>query len=203
MLGASWNGPDLPPGYNIAPSQPVLAVREIDHKREAILLRWGLIPSWATGKAASYKMINVRAESVMQRPAFRSAFKHRRCLIPADGFYEWKEVGAGKQPYYVHRADGGPVAFAGLWEHWQSAREVIESCAIVTTQSSDVLKDIHNRMPVIVPPGDYHTWLREGQSPLLLEQLMRPTAMDTLEAYPVANSVNNPGHQGAHLIEPV
>jgi len=148
-LGLNWQEPLLPPSYNIAPSQPVLAVRWHDDQREAVLLRWGLIPAWAKDKSIGYRMINARAEGLADKPAYRQPFRHQRCLIPADGFYEWRQEDGCKQPYYIHRTDGRPMVFAGLWSRWQGGEEVIESCTIITGQPNTLLAPIHDRMPVI------------------------------------------------------
>ena len=153
-LGAQWEGPDLFPNYNTAPGQPVLAVRQRDAHREAVLLRWGLIPTWAKDKAVGYRMINARAEGIADKPAFRQPFRHQRCLIPADGFYEWRQEDGRKQPYYIHRTDGRPMVFAGLWSRWHGS-EIIESCAIITGRPNAVVAPIHDRMPIILEPADY------------------------------------------------
>src|SRR5438552_984129 len=141
--------PGLQPRYNIAPTQPVpiirvLRVKPASKEREFVPLRWGLIPSWADDPAIGNRMINARAESVSTRPAFRMAFKHRRCLVPADGFYEWKKEGKKRQPFYVRRKDGQPFAFAGLWEEWEREGEVIESCAIITTHANELVATLHD-----------------------------------------------------------
>ena len=201
-LGAQWEGPDLVPNYNTAPGQPVLAVRQRDAHREAALLRWGLIPAWAKDKAVGYRMINARAEGIADKPAFRQPFRHQRCLIPADGFYEWRRNEDGrKQPWYIHRRDGEPLAFAGIWARWQGS-ETIESCAIITGPPNAVVAPIHDRMPVILAPADHATWL-ESDNPLLLQQLLQPLPAELLEAYPVGLAVNKPAHGGPGLIAPL
>jgi len=200
-LGLSWQGPPLPPSYNVAPSQPVLAVRRREDRHEAVLLRWGLIPPWAKDKSIGYRMINARAEGLADKPAFRQPFRHQRCLIPADGFYEWQRKGRHKQPWYIHRANGEPLAFAGLWAHWQGGAEIIESCAIITGPPNAVVAPIHDRMPVILEPADHAAWL-ESDNPLWLQQLLRPLPAELLEAYPVGLAVNDPSHDGSRLIEP-
>ncbi len=144
--------PNLPPRYNIAPTQDAAVVRPgpEGEARELAMLRWGLVPSWSEGPSA-YSMINARAETVATKPAFRAAFRHRRCLVPADGFYEWQRVDGGKQPYLVELASGEPFAFAGLWEHWEGG-DVIESFTIIVTEANELLRPIHERMPVILDP---------------------------------------------------
>jgi putative SOS response-associated peptidase YedK len=152
-----------------------------------------------------YSMINVRAETVHQKPAYRDAFRHRRCLIPADGFYEWKPTGGkGKQPYFIHRQDGEPMAFAGLWERWRNPEsgEVLNSCAIIVTDANDLMRPIHDRMPVILEPADFGCWLEtspEHAQDLL--PLLRPASAEDLEAYPVSKAVNNPKNEGLELVE--
>ena len=200
-LGAQWEGPDLFPNYNTAPGQPVLAVRQRDAHREAVLLRWGLIPTWAKDKAVGYRMINARAEGIADKPAFRQPFRHQRCLIPADGFYEWRQEDGRKQPYYIHRTDGRPMVFAGLWSRWHGS-EIIESCAIITGRPNAVVAPIHDRMPIILEPADYAAWL-ESENPLLLQQLLQPLPAERLEAYPVGLAVNKPANGGSGLIAPL
>src|SRR5690554_472572 len=146
----------LPGGYNIAPGQNILVVREdTEQGRTYGLLRWGLIPSWAKDPAIGHRMINARAEGVADKPAFRAAFRSRRCLVPADGFYEWAKKGNQRQPYYFQRRDRGSLAFAGLWERWHGNGGVVESCTIITTSANATLRSIHERMPVILAPEDY------------------------------------------------
>ena len=147
--------PELKPRNNIAPTQPVAAVRQpSEGEREIVLLHWGLTPSWAKDPDIGNRLFNARSETVAEKPAFRSAFKHRHCLIPTDGFYEWQRVGERKQPYYIQLLDGGPFAFAGLWEHWEGPENlVIESCTILTTEANALVRSLHNRMPLIIDPS--------------------------------------------------
>lgn len=201
LLGADWPGADPAPSYNVAPGQQVLAVRG-DADREAVLLRWGLVPGWAREPAVGYRMINARAESVADKPAYRAAFKRRRCLIPADGFYEWRAEAGGKQPYYIHRRDGQPLAFAGLWEHWDKGEAPLETCTIITTTANADLTGLHDRMPVILEPSDWEAWLHDGQNPLLLESLLRPLPDGELTLRRVSREVNKPVHDGPQLIAP-
>jgi putative SOS response-associated peptidase YedK len=195
---------DLAPRFNVAPTQSVLACRiEENSRRDLAVLRWGLVPFWSHGPDSRYSMINARAETVHQKPAYRDAFRHRRCLIPADGFCEWTPQN-GKQPYFIHRQNGEPMAFAGLWEHWKSedTGEVIESCAIIVTDANELTRPIHDRMPVILVPGDFARWLETPpqEAPSLLP-LLRSAPSDDLEAYPVSTAVNSPRHEGRGLIE--
>lgn len=197
---------DLKPRYNIAPSQDILAVREArDHERELVRLHWGLIPAWAKEEKTHYSMINARAETVASKPAYRNAFRRRRCLIPANGFYEWRQEGKFKQPYAIERKDHGLFSMAGLWEHWEGNDDkVIESCSIIVTDANDLLKPIHDRMPAIIPPDEYERWLDpECQEPEQLLELLRPYPADAMRAYPVSRRVNNPAIDEPSLLEPL
>lgn len=196
----------LKPHYNIAPSQPVAVVRAHPEsgKRECVLLRWGLIPSWAKDPAIGYKMINARAETVSEKPAFRGPFRNRRCLILADGFYEWQQEGRRKQPFYIRLKDRRPFAFAGLWDKWEPpGGESIESCTILTTSPNDVLRPIHERMPVIVDPQAYNLWLDPTvQQVEAIQPILHPYPADRMEAYPVSLLINNPRHDAPACLEP-
>ena len=213
VLATFFNLPETPvlvPRYNIAPTQPVAIVRAPagPNQREWALVRWGLIPSWAKDPSIGARMINARAETVAEKPSFRAPFKRRRCLVPADGFYEWRKVGKGKQPYYIHMQDGGPFAIAGLWEHWQGADgSELQTCTLLTTEPNDLLAPIHNRMPVIIAPEDYDEWLdvsSEGPGFLsLLHHLLRPYPARAMDVYPVSTYVNNARNEGEACIAPV
>ena len=195
--------PNLPPRYNIAPTQDVAAVRSSPEsgKPSFTLFRWGLIPSWAKDPAIGSKMINARAETVAEKPAFRTAFRRRRCLLPADSFYEWETRKDGtKQPWRVTLEGGGPFAFAGLWEEWLGADgSEVESCTIVTTRAAPAIEDIHHRMPVMLDPADFDLWL--SGEPDVAYQLLRPFAGE-LDAYCVSTRVNNVRNDDETLIEP-
>jgi putative SOS response-associated peptidase YedK len=167
------------PRYNIPPTVDVPVVRFADGHRTLSLMRWGLLPSWTKDPKKAPLLNNARAESVAEKPSFRTAFKKRRCLIPVDGFYEWKTIGKAKQPYYFHRQDERPFAFAGLWEAWNE----IESCTIITTDANEVMAPIHHRMPVVLVPNDYKEWLDPEASEL--EKLLIPCPADELICYPV------------------
>ncbi|UCD46874.1 MAG: SOS response-associated peptidase [Deltaproteobacteria bacterium] len=199
--------PSLSPRYNIAPSQAVAAVRipPSGGAREVVLLRWGLIPSWAKDPSLGDRMINARAETAAGKPAFRSAIRRRRCLVPASGFYEWKRTNGRKQPYYIRRPDGKPFAFAGLWESWEGpGQAAVESCTILTTSANELLLPIHDRMPVIVSPADYDLWLSpEVRDPEELARLFRPCPPEEVTAFPVGTAVNNPKTDSPQLIEPL
>lgn len=184
----------LEPSYNIAPTTPVPACRmEQPDRKELTLLRWGLIPHWAKQADGGYRMINARAETVAEKPAFRSPLRNRRCLIPADGYYEWKSVGGRKQPYYFSMKDGRPFCFAGLWERWQPADgDPIETCTIITTGANALGAEIHPRMPVILAADDYGRWLdpRVTQADAVVP-LLAPFPPEAMTAYPVSTLVNN------------
>ena len=199
--------PQLPPRYNIAPTDAVATVRlpAEDTERELALLRWGLIPPWAEDPAVGSRMINARAETVATNPAFRSAFRRRRCLIPSTGFYEWQRVERRKQPFYIRMRDGLPFAFAGLWEHWEGPDgAAIQSCTLITTEPSDLVRPVHDRMPVILDPKDYELWLDPSvQTPDRLQPLLRPYPSEQMVAYPVSPWVNNPAHDDPECIAPL
>lgn len=201
---------DLPPApviesrYNIAPTQsaPVVRLDGDSRRRQLDALRWGLIPHWAKDPSIGSRMINARSESVETEPAFRSALRRQRCLVPSTGFYEWKRVEGGtasrpkKQPYYIKRRDERVFAFAGLWDRWRDSEgETVESFAILTTAPNDCLRSLHDRMPVIVDPGDYGLWLDPAvQDGAPLRRLFQPFPGDELVAYAVGTQVNNPAH---------
>lgn len=190
----------LQPRYNVAPSQQIPAVRLDGGARAACLLRWGLIPSWAKDAKVGYKMINARAETVADKPAYRAAFRRHRCLIPATGFYEWQQTDC-KQPYNVRMRGGEPFALAGLWEHWSYEGTVIESCTIVVTDANELMRRIHDRMPVILQPKDYDLWLDPAVSDRArLLPLLCPYAREDLELYPVSRLVNSPKNDRPELI---
>lgn len=189
--------PELEPRYNIAPTQPIAVVRT---KGELELLRWGLVPSWAKDPAIGSRCINARAETVATAPAFRAAFKQRRCLVVVDGFYEWKRDGKSRTPHYFSRADGKPMVLAGLWEAWVSqAGEIVETCTVVTTDAVKEVAKVHDRMPVMVPAEDWDRWLSatsaEASSLLVANG-------DGLVSVRVGRAVNSPHAQGPSLVAP-
>jgi putative SOS response-associated peptidase YedK len=184
------------PRYNIAPTQYVAAIRlDEEQQPEGVMLRWGLVPSWAKDPAIGNRMINARAETVAEKPAFRAAFKRRRCVVLANGFYEWQAGQDGKQPWYISATDDRPVALAGLWEHWDKGDELLETCTLITTRANRFMTALHDRMPVVLDAANYCDWL-ERPDPALLE----PGPEDLLKAHPVSRAVNNPMHEGADLI---
>jgi putative SOS response-associated peptidase YedK len=198
--------PPLEARYNIAPSQAVLAVRQTpDHPaRELVALRWGLIPHWADDPKIGYRLINARAETAADKPAFRSAFRSRRCLVAATGFYEWQKRAGDKQPFYIRRKDATPLAFAGLWELWHGPEgQALETCTILTTEANEVVRPIHDRMPVILGPGDFDRWLDpEQKDPAKVQGLLGPYPAETMLAYPVSPLVNDPRHEDPRCLEP-
>ncbi len=201
--------PSLSPRYNIAPTQTVAVVRQVGASggagRELVNLRWGLIPHWAKDPAIGNRMINARSESVAEKPAYRTALRRRRCLVAADGFYEWQPGGRRKQPYFIHMKDDRPFGFAGLWETWEGPENsYIESCTIITTDANALMAPIHDRMPVIVDPKDYGLWLDTSvQDPAPILPLLRPFQGDLLVAEPVGTRVNSPANDDAACIAPL
>lgn len=196
--------PELAPRYNIAPSQDIPIIRFSPAGRRLDLARWGLIPSWAKDMAGGYSTINARAETVDTKPTFRTPFKRHRCLIPADGFYEWHEQGGVKIPHHIGRKDGAPFALAGLWDVWHGPDGDLLSCSIIVTAANQFMRRLHERMPVILAPQDYARWLDPAnQDTLSLKQLLTPAPEDWLTEWPVSRKLNNPQHEGADCAEPL
>ena len=200
------DAPRYPPRYNIAPTQPVPAVRPDDQGRRFMVeMRWGLIPSWSKDPRIGARLINARIESVAEKPAYRAAFRRRRCLLPARGFYEWQRRGSRKQPYYVHLRGGELFAFAGLFEHWRSPEgDSIDTCTILTTEACEPIRDIHPRMPVVLSPEVYALWLDPTlQAPDRLRGLLELLPPEVWEVYPVSTHVNSPAHDDPTCIQRV
>ncbi|MCP5313005.1 MAG: SOS response-associated peptidase [Chromatiaceae bacterium] len=198
--------PLLQPRYNIAPTQPVPIVREnAAGRREMVLVRWGLIPGWSKGPDTRFSMINARVETVAEKPAYRSALRYRRCLIPADGFYEWRAQDGAKQPYVLRPRDARPLAFAGLWEHWQDdGGSELESCTILVRAADRQVGTIHDRMPVIIAPQAFGLWLdSKSQKPQPIETLLAAQQPPELDIYPVGRAVNNPRNDAPALLDPI
>jgi putative SOS response-associated peptidase YedK len=197
--------PNFPPRFNVAPTQPIAVVRLMNGKRQFALVRWGLLPSWVKDPKAFSLLINARGETVNDKPAYKAAMKRRRCLIPADGFYEWKALGSRKQPYYVRAKSREPFAFAGLWETWTGPNgEELETAVIVTTDANQTLAPIYDRMPMIVPPEQFDLWLGgPDEDTTAATALIHPAPDDLLEAYPVSPDVNRVANDNPRLIEPV
>ena len=195
----------LSPRYNIAPSQDVAVVVRPDAEagRNLTMMRWGLIPHWAKDSKIGYKMINAKAETLTEKPSYRTAYKKRRCLIPATGFYEWVVQEGRKQPYYIRRKDDGVFAFAGLWEHWVHEEQSIYSTTIITTATDEKLQDLHTRMPVILPQDNHSDWLDPDLQDTESLQALLVSDTSMLDYYPVSTQVNSPRNQGISLTERV
>ena len=208
-LQEEFEGTDFPsryaPRFNIAPSQPVLAICN-DSRQAADFVLWGLVPSWAKDPSIGARQINARGETLAEKPAFRGAYKYKRCLIPADGFYEWKAqpTTKAKVPHFIRLKTGKAFAFAGLWDEWRTTDgSALRTCAIITTSPNELVAPIHNRMPVIVRPDDYADWLAEApRSPESLKHLIGPFPADLMQADPVSTLVNSPANDTAQCIVP-
>ena len=197
--------PNFPPRYNIAPTQPIAVVRLVEGRRQFALLRWGLVPGWVKHPRPFSLLFNARGESVLEKPAFRAAMRYRRCLIPFDGFYEWKQTGGRKQPHYIRARDRGPMAFAGLWESWMGPNgEEIETAAIVTTTANRALASLHPRMPVVLPPEAFDLWLdHRNVDAKTAAALIAPAREGLLDVSPVSDAVNRAANDSPALIAPV
>ncbi|SDY90463.1 Putative SOS response-associated peptidase YedK [Evansella caseinilytica] len=196
---------DLQPRFNIAPSQPVLTMVQGVNGFRGGYMRWGLIPFWAKDPSAGYKMINARLETVQEKRSFRPLVGKRHCLIIADGFYEWKKEKTGKQPFYIRLATGEPLLFAGLWDRWKDGdgKETI-SCTILTTAANDLMKELHDRMPVIVPKEKWGEWLQlKAVDEQRAEPFFRPFPSKLMHAYPVSTMVNHPKNNSADCIREI
>ncbi|MDD2899822.1 MAG: SOS response-associated peptidase [Desulfuromonadaceae bacterium] len=194
------------PRYNVAPTQDIPIVRQNpDGARSLTSVHWGLIPSWAKDLSIGNRMINARAETLAEKPAFRAAFKHRRCLVPASGYYEWQQLPDGrKQPYYIHPGNDAPLTLAGLWEQWHSPEgTVIESCTVITTSANKAIASIHERMPVILPQSAFNLWLDDHTQRDKLTELLVTPSNELLTLVPVSTMVNSPRHTGPECIKPV
>jgi putative SOS response-associated peptidase YedK len=197
-FGLAWAAA-VEPHYNIAPGQTIPAVREAGQGRELALLKWGLIPWWARDAHIGAKLINARVESLAGKPAFRDAYRHRRCLVPADAFYEWKQVDGRKQPYCIRMRDQALFAMAGLWERWKGPDgQVVESCTIVTVDANALVAELHDRMPLILAPGDYDAWLAGGT-----RELPCAVTAEEMVAYPVSPLVSNAKYDDPACLTPV
>lgn len=201
------DAPEVEPRWNIAPTQYVATVRvDAASRRSLAMLQWGLVPSWAKEKSIGTRMINARAETLGEKPSFRSAYRRRRCLVLADGWYEWQRSGAVKQPYLITFADREPFGMAGLWESWRDPEsgEPLETCCIVTTQAAPGIAGIHERMPVVVPEECREAWLDPGNDAAgALDAMLVPWSRGGLEARPVSRRVNDARNQGADLVQPL
>lgn len=196
--------PDLAPRWNIAPTQRAPVVRVEEDGRRAALLRWGLVPAWAKDRKIGNRMINARSETAAEKPSFRTAMRRRRCLVLADGFYEWRKTPDGKVPTRIQRRDGRPFAFAGLWERWTRGEEPLETFTILTTAASPLLRPVHDRMPCLLEPGDRSLWLDpEIQDAARVVPLLAPAVDADLELFAVSTRVNSPRHDDAECALPV
>jgi putative SOS response-associated peptidase YedK len=197
----------LEPRYNIAPSQMIGVVFEPEEERILSELKWGLVPSWSKEARAAKGLINARAETLVEKPSFREAFRKRRCIIPASGFYEWQKSGSGaKQPFYFYLKDKDVFGFAGLWEEWldKQTGELLETCTIITTEANAVLKPVHDRMPVILKPDSYDLWLDKNlEDAGKLQELLMPYPAGEMSSHPVSRSVNTPETNSPDLITPI
>jgi putative SOS response-associated peptidase YedK len=195
--------PDLDARYNIAPSQDIPVIRPgQERQRELVFCRWGLVPFFAKDPSAGRQPINARCETVATSPMFRAAIRRRRCLIPADGFYEWKRVGSKKQPFYIRLKSNEPFAFAGIWERWGENDE-LQTCALLTTDANELMQPIHDRMPVLLPPDAYELWLDpEVEDITRIKHLFEPYPAGEMEAYAVSTDVNRPTHDAPDCIQP-
>ena len=199
--------PELAPRYNIAPTQDILVIRhpwrEPEARLEAVQVKWGLLPSWAKDASMAAKLANARAETVAEKPAFRSAFRRMRCLVPADGFYEWEATPSGKQPWFLRLKSQAPLAFAGLWEHWQGPDGApLETATIITTDANELVRPVHVRMPVILQPADWPVWLGAKTAPEDLKALLKPLPADLMERYRVSRRMSNARNEGADCMAP-
>jgi putative SOS response-associated peptidase YedK len=198
----------LDPRYNIAPTQTVPVIRSGQSgsgPRQMAGCRWGLIPYWAKDPKIGNNLINAKAETIAEKPSFKQAFSKRRCLIPADGFYEWQKRGKGpSQPVYIRRRDGSLFAFAGLWETWKAPEgDLIETCTIITVEPNELISKIHHRMAAILSPDDEAAWIDPKSKSDDLQRMLRPYDSELLEAIPVSRAVNSPAHESPQLISPV
>jgi putative SOS response-associated peptidase YedK len=205
LLGIEEVPGDFAPRFNVAPSQAVLAVRERDGRRELCPLRWGLVPHWSKGPDPRFSMINAKAETVHEKPAYRGPFRHRRCLVPTEAFYEWQAGPTGKQPYAICLKSREPFMLAGLWDAWTSPDgSPLETCSVLVTDANAVLAPLHERMPVILSPAQWDRWLDPRvQDVQALRGMLVPYDADPMEAYPVSKRVNSPRNEGAELLEAV
>jgi putative SOS response-associated peptidase YedK len=203
LLGYS-EMPNFPSRYNVAPTQPIPLVRMWEGQRQFVLMRWGLLPSWVKDPKTFTLLINARGDTVNEKPAFKNAMKRRRCLIPADGFYEWKRDGSTKRPYLIRMKGGAPFAFAGLWETWVGPNgEELDTAAMITTDANAVLAPIHHRMPVILPPEKFDMWLDcANVSPLEASSLLVPAPDDVMEAFEISPAVNRVANDRPEIQQP-
>lgn len=197
--------PNFPARYNVAPTQPIPIVRNFEGRRQFALVRWGLMPAWVKDPKAFTLLINARGESANEKPAFRNAMKYRRCLIPADGFFEWKAEGKSRRPYFIHMKDDAPFAFAGLWENWMGPNgEEVETAAIVTTDASPSIAHIHHRMPVMLEPEQFEMWLDTRHvDAATAAQMFRPVPDDRIDAREISTRINRTANDTPDVLAPI
>lgn len=190
--------------YNIAPSQDILVLGSNGHSRVGTTMKWGLVPSWANDTKIGYKMINARSETIDEKPSFKNSFKSKRCLVLSDGFYEWKKDEKGKQPYRFVMKDRKPFVMAGLWERWDKGKTPLFTCTVITTTPNDVTRNVHDRMPVILPEDTYDTWLnREMNDTNYLKSLLVPYPAEEMDLFQVSTLVNSPKNDVEACLEPI
>lgn len=203
LFGVETSGP-WAPAYNIAPSSAIPVVRVREGSRAWDRLQWGLVPAWADDPGIGARLINARAETAHEKPAFRGAFRRRRCLIPADGFFEWTGPARSRQPFFFERTDAAPFAFAGLWDVWERPEGYLETCTILTTSANEEVAPVHDRMPVILEPSDWEAWLDPDEHRTeILRPLLRPYAAGALRAYRVSPRMNDVRFQGPECVQPI
>ena len=206
---AEWYGTPMPslfPRYNIAPMTDILVIHEESDIRVSSAMRWGFIPHWAKETDKLPVLNNARSETIATKPMFRSAFRKQRCIIPASGFYEWKllQDGKHKQPYYISPIEGHPLSFAGIWDTVTQDNVVMQTCAIITTARNDLMRPVHDRMPVILSPETFDVWLKPSELPEdIAENILKPSASQQIQLWPVSTAVNKSANQGPNLIQPV
>ncbi len=194
--------PKYQPSYNITPARKILCIVELEDKSlKAVNLFWGLVPSWSKDTKNSHHLINARAETVREKPSFRVAFQKRRCLIVAQGFYEWQKLETGKQAFHIHRKDNQLLAFAGLWEHWQQEQQTLYSCSIITMEAAELMRPIHERMPAIISQSHYHQWIDKANDEKEAYNLIQSSVYRDMTTTPVSDWVNNPMHDDRRCIE--
>lgn len=194
--------PKYQSSYNITPARKILCIVELEDKSlKAVNLFWGLVPSWSKDTKISHHLLNARAETVREKPSFRAAFQKRRCLIVAQGFYEWQKLESGKRAFHIHRQDHQLFAFAGLWEHWQQEQNTLYSCSIITMEAAELMRPIHERMPVIISQAHYHQWLDKADNGEQAYNFIESSAYEDMTATPVSDWVNNPQHDDKRCIE--
>lgn len=203
-FGVDFDAIAFAPHYNLAPLQFAPVIREHEGARHVAMMRWGLLPSWAKDVSIATRLINARVETAAEKPAFRAAFRARRCLVPADAFYEWAPTPSGKQPYLVRLKSGEPLALAGLWEHWHAPDgEALSTFTILTTDANALLAPLHERMPVVLPPESWSLWLNGARTPQQVMPLARPYPGSAMALHAVSRRVGNVRNDDAKLIEPV